>query len=135
MGRDKFPATGCAATLLPNNLKFDLYGYFTYICTKYSTVMSVTAQKGKKARFDARLPLDKKDTIEKAARLAGYKHLSDFVLSTVYERAQAIIQDSEAILVSQRDNELFFDALLHPREPNEALKSAAGDYLKIVAEK
>jgi uncharacterized protein (DUF1778 family) len=80
------------------------------------------------ARFDARLSMDKKLVIEKAAMLAGYRNLSDFVVSTVYEKARDIIQKSESILVSQRDSELFFQALVNPPEPNEALKAAVRDF-------
>ncbi len=80
------------------------------------------------ARFDARLSMDKKLVIEKAAMLAGYRNLSDFVVSTVYEKARDIIQKSESILVSQRDSELFFQTLVNPPEPNEALKAAVRDF-------
>jgi len=81
-----------------------------------------------KARFDTRLSKDKKLIIEKAAILGGYRNLSDFVVSTVYERAQMIIQKSETILASQRDSEIFFNALVNPPKPNEALVSAAKEY-------
>ena len=90
---------------------------------------TILEQEGK-ARFDTRLPMDKKKIIEKAALLAGYKNLSDFVVTTVYEKAQAIIQKSETILESQRDNEIFFDALVNPPEPNESLRTAASQYKK-----
>jgi len=86
-----------------------------------------------KARFDTRLSKDKKQIIEKAAILGGYRNLSDFVVSTVYERAQMIIQKSETILASQRDSEIFFNALVNPPEPNEALVSAANQYKKMVS--
>ena len=88
-----------------------------------------------KARFDTRLSRDKKLIIEKAARLGGYRNLSDFVVSTVYERAQMIIQKSETILASQRDNEIFFNALVNPPEPNEDLLSAAREYQRIISER
>jgi len=85
-----------------------------------------------KARFDTRLSKDKKLIIEKAAALGGFRNLSDFVVSTVYERAQMIIQKSETILASQRDSEIFFNALVNPPEPNEALVSAARQYKQVV---
>jgi uncharacterized protein (DUF1778 family) len=90
---------------------------------------TILEQEGK-ARFDTRLPRDKKIIIEKAALLAGYKNLSDFVVTTVYEKAQAIIQKSETVLASQRDNEIFFDALVNPPGLNDALQSAASQYKK-----
>jgi len=99
----------------------------TFVKTK---AMESTTEQENKARFDTRLSRDKKLMIEKAALLGGYKNLSDFVVSTVCEKAQAIIQKSETILSSQRDNEVFFDALINPPEPNKALRSAVSQYKK-----
>lgn len=90
---------------------------------------TIIEQEGK-ARFDTRLSREKKLMIEKAALLGGYKNLSDFVVTTVCEKAQAIIQKSETILSSQRDNAVFFDALVNPPEPNDALRSEASQYKK-----
>jgi uncharacterized protein (DUF1778 family) len=42
-----------------------------------------------------------------------------------------IIQQSETILASQRDSEIFFNALVNSPEPNDALISAAIQYKKI----
>jgi len=95
--------------------------------------MDTIIQHEVKARFDTRQEKDKKLIFEKAAILGGYKNLSDFVVSTVYERAQMIIQKSETILASQRDSEIFFNALVNPPEPNEALVSAAQQYKKMVS--
>lgn len=95
--------------------------------------MTAIVEKEAKARFDARISLNKKIIIEKAARLAGFKNLSDFVVSTVYERAQMIIQKSETILASQKDKKIFFDALINPPEPNDALISAAREYQKMMS--
>ena len=92
--------------------------------------METTIEHKGSARFDARLSMDKKLIIEKAAILAGYRNLSDFVVSTVYEKAQDIIQRSETILVSSRDSEIFFQTLVNPPKPNEALKAAASQYKK-----
>lgn len=90
--------------------------------------MSTLSEKEVKARFDARISLDKKIIMEKAAQIAGYRNLSDFVMSTAYEKAQKIIRKSETILTSQRDYEVFFNALMNPPEPNDNLKSAVRDY-------
>ena len=45
----------------------------------------------KKARIYTRLPKEQKDFFEKAARLGGYKSLTDFVVITVQEKAYEII--------------------------------------------
>jgi len=54
---------------------------------------TITDQEGK-ARFETRLSKDKKLMIEKTALWGGYKNLSDFVVTTVCGKAQAIIQKS-----------------------------------------
>lgn len=110
----------------------DVYGNIPYVCKKINTMDAIIEHEGK-ARFDTRLSREKKLIFEKAARLGGYRNLSDFVVSTVYERAQMIIQKSETILASQRDSEIFFNALVNPPEPNEALVSAAKQYKKMVS--
>lgn len=92
--------------------------------------MELIVEQEEKARFDTRLSKEKKLIIEKAAILGGYKNLSDFVISTAYEKAQMIIQKSETILASQRDSEIFFNALVNPSNPNDALMSAAERYKK-----
>ncbi len=84
-----------------------------------------------KARFDTRLPKEQKQLFERAARLGGYKNLSDFIILTVQERAKEIIKESEKVLASQKDSEIFFAAIMNPVLPNNELKSAVRDYKKI----
>ncbi|GAA4279466.1 type II toxin-antitoxin system TacA family antitoxin [Aquimarina mytili] len=92
--------------------------------------MKVT-KKLDKTRFDTRLSIKQKELFERAATLGGYGSLTDFVLKTVQKRAKEIIKENEVILASKRDSEIFFDALMNPEPPNEALKNAAKKYLKV----
>lgn len=84
-----------------------------------------------KTRFDARLSFEQKELFEKAALLSGYKSLSEFVLSTVFQRAKEIVSKNERILASEKDSELFFDALMNPQSPNTALTEAAKRYTEL----
>lgn len=77
--------------------------------------------KDEKARFDTRLTNEQKVLFERAAKLGGYRSLSDFVIKTVQKRAAEIIDENEKILSSQRDAEIFFEALKNYGEPNEKL--------------
>ncbi|MEX0983305.1 MAG: DUF1778 domain-containing protein [Bacteroidales bacterium] len=77
--------------------------------------------KAEKARFDTRLTNEQKVLFERAAKLGGYTSLSDFVIKTVQKRAAEIIDENEKILTSQRDAEIFFEALKNYGEPNENL--------------
>lgn len=86
-----------------------------------------------KARFDTRLSKEQKLIFEKAALLGGYRSLSDFIILTAQEKARKIIQESETILASEKDSELFFNALMNAEKPNQKLITAAKDYNKLLS--
>lgn len=81
-----------------------------------------------KARFDTRLSKEQKDFFERAAILGGYRSLTDFVVLTVQEKAKEIIEERERIIASNRDKEIFFDAISNPDKPNKELLSAAKEF-------
>ena len=87
-----------------------------------------------KARFDTRLPEEQKQFFERAAVLGGYRSLTDFIVLTVQDRAKEIIEERERVVASQRDKEIFFDALLNPSKPNKALTSAVNEYKDFIGE-
>ncbi len=87
------------------------------------------------ARFDARLPKSQKLLFEKAAYLGGYRNLTDFVIHTAQEKAKEIIEENERIITSERDSQIFFDAITNPKEPSKALKKAYNDYSSFIANK
>jgi uncharacterized protein (DUF1778 family) len=89
--------------------------------------------KKEKARFDTRLPKEQKFLFEKAARLGGYRSLTDFIILTVQKRANEIIHDHERIIASQKDQEVFFDALINAPEPNSDLLAAKDEFNKQVS--
>ena len=86
-----------------------------------------------KARFDTRLSKEQKLLFERAAALGGYRNLTDFVVLTVQEKAKEIIKENEKILASQKDSEIFFNAITNPGKPNAALASAAQDFKKLIS--
>lgn len=83
----------------------------------------------KNARFDTRLPEEQKVFFERAARLGGYRNLTDFVVTAVQEKANEIIAERERIIASQKDSELFFNAVLNPKAPNQELSKAADEFI------
>lgn len=93
--------------------------------------MSASAIHKEMTRFDTRLSKEQKLYLEKAAQLAGFKSLSAFILQTAQEKAKEIIRENEAILASERDRDIFFEALMNPAEPNDALKNAAAKYKRL----
>lgn len=86
-----------------------------------------------KARFDTRLTKEQKAFFERAARLGGFRSLTDFVVLTVQKRAKEIIQEREQFIASQKDNEIFFDAIMNPSNPNKKLSEAANDYKALLS--
>lgn len=81
-----------------------------------------------KARFDGKLSLEQKNYFERAAMLGGFRTLTDFVFSSAQEKADEIVQLHHTLLVSEKDREVFFDALMNPPEPNDKLTAAAKRY-------
>jgi uncharacterized protein (DUF1778 family) len=85
------------------------------------------------ARFDARLPKEQKQFFEKAAQLGGFRSLTDFVIITLQEKAKAIVQESEQVIASTKDSQIFFDAITKPKKPSKALKKALQHYNAFIA--
>jgi uncharacterized protein (DUF1778 family) len=85
------------------------------------------------ARFDARLPKEQKQFFERAAFLGGYRNLTDFIFQTVQEKANEIIKENERIITTERDSQIFFDAITNPKKPSETLRNALDDYNSFIA--
>ncbi len=81
-----------------------------------------------KARFDTRLSKEQKVFFERAARVGGYRSLTDFVVLTVQEKAKEIISENEQIIASKKDSEIFFDAITNSPKANKNLINAANEY-------
>jgi len=94
---------------------------------KYSLMETRTKSKGT-ARFDTRLSKEQKELFEYAAKLGGYRTLTEFVIHSAQEKARLIVQEHQEIIKSERDREIFFNALLNPEYPNQKLLQAAEQY-------
>lgn len=86
-----------------------------------------------KTRFDTRLPKEQKEFFEYAARLGGYRTLTEFVISSVQEQANRIIEKYNTFLENKQDREVFFEAILNPQKPNNSLKNAASRYNEAIS--
>ena len=87
----------------------------------------------KDARFDTRLSKDQKVFFERAARLGGFRNFTDFVVLAIQEKAKAIIAEKEQVIASEKDSEIFFEAVLNPQKPNKALVKAAKEFKSILS--
>lgn len=88
-----------------------------------------------KTRFDTRLSRKQKELFERAARLGGYKTLSEFILSSAQRQADDILERHRQILADEEDRKIFFKALLHPPKPNSRLKKAMARYIATQSKK
>ena len=101
------------------------------MCTEnVRTFTSMSQVKAQEARFDARLSKSQKDFFELAARISGFKSLSEFVIHSTQQVADKIMEKHNAILANEEDKKIFFDAITHPAKPNKALKEAVNHYQK-----
>ena len=95
--------------------------------------MATTELKQEKARFDTRLSKEQKIFFERAARVGGYRSLTDFVVLTVQERAKEIILEKEQIIASKKDNDIFFNAITNSPKANNNLINASNEYKALLA--
>ena len=86
--------------------------------------------KAQQARFDTRLTKNQKEFFELAARISGFKSLSEFVIHSTQQVAKSIVEKHNAILATEEDRKVFFDTLVNPPKPNKSLKVAAKHYQK-----
>lgn len=78
-------------------------------------------------RLEARISAEKKAVLKRAAELCG-RTLSEFVVESAQAAAARVIQEHEAIRLSQAEQIAFVTALLNPAAPNDRLRSAAAKY-------
>jgi uncharacterized protein (DUF1778 family) len=74
-------------------------------------------------RVEVRMTHAQKRDIERAAKLRGTS-VTDFILNAVQPAAREAIEESEVLELRNEDRRVFVEALLHPPEPNEAIKAA-----------
>jgi uncharacterized protein (DUF1778 family) len=88
--------------------------------------MTRSAAKERRAR-DARLGFrvdeQTKKIVERAAELER-RSLTDFCLAALTEAARKTIADHATLVLSERDRQIFFDALINPPKPHPRLKRA-----------
>lgn len=87
---------------------------------------------GRVERLGFRIDEETKDLIERAAYLSRRK-VSDFCVTTLAETARRTIAEHEMLVLSDRDREAFFDALINPPKPSERLERALADHKRRVA--
>ena len=83
----------------------------------------------KRDRLEARIPSEQKSLFQKAADLQG-KSLTEFLINSAQQEALKTIREYEILKLGNEDQRVFMEALLNYDVPNEALRSAAKQYLE-----
>jgi uncharacterized protein (DUF1778 family) len=81
----------------------------------------------KRERLEARVTLDQKRLIARAAKLRGTS-VTDFVVVSAQQAAKETIKDFEMLSLRDEAREVFVNAILNPPAPNEAARAAAARY-------
>jgi uncharacterized protein (DUF1778 family) len=85
------------------------------------------------SRIEFRVSKEDKELFEYASRLKGFKSFSEFVRMAIQKEAKAIVEEERRILVSEKDKEIFFNALMgKEQKPNPALIAAIKLHNKLV---
>ena len=79
-------------------------------------------------RFDARLPKEQKEFFEYASRIGGFRSLTEFVIKSAQLKAEQLVEEHNKIIVSKKDQKIFFDLVFEGGEPNAELKSALKEF-------
>ena len=82
-----------------------------------------TAPTEKVARIEARISPELKAMFQTAADIENIT-LSEFLTKSARQAAQDIISNHNVLKLNAEDSRAFADAILNPKEPNEALKNA-----------
>ena len=92
--------------------------------------MSVASEKA--SRLNVRLDDSIKGLIEQAAALLG-QSVSSFAVSTLAERARAVVDEHTTIRLTDRERDKFLAMLEEDAQPNATLKAAAKAHRRRVA--
>jgi uncharacterized protein (DUF1778 family) len=98
---------------------------------KTTTDKAKTNKAVKDARLEARVTIEQKQLMERAAGLRG-QNLTEFIISTLAEAAVQIVKDGEFIELTNRDRQVFADALLNPLPPSSQAVADAYWYQQVM---
>ena len=78
-------------------------------------------------RFQTRMPYHVHDKLMHASELLGAT-LNQFIIQSALEKAQLILEQERVLNITQKDAEVFFEAIENPPPPNKELVKAAIAY-------
>lgn len=88
-----------------------------------STLVNRVERRTRGTRLGFRVDAETKRLVEHAAALER-RSITDFCLTALTQATQKAITRHESLAFSERDREVFFDALVHAPKPNARLRRA-----------
>ena len=88
-----------------------------------STALRTEERRARGYRLGFRVDAETKKQVERAAALER-RSLTDYCLTAIASASQETIAHHETLVLSSRDREVFFHALVHPPKPNARLRRA-----------
>ena len=82
----------------------------------------------KDERVEIRISSHDKRIFQEAQKLSGDKSFSSFIVRVVKKQAEEIVAKNNRSILSERDREIFFDAIFGDSKPNSDLIEAANRY-------
>lgn len=82
----------------------------------------------KDERIELRVSSADKRIFKRAQKLCGDKSFSSFVVRIVKKEAEAIVSKNDRIIATEKDRQVFFDAVFGNVKPNQNLLTAAKRY-------
>ncbi|TNE82520.1 MAG: DUF1778 domain-containing protein [Bacteroidetes bacterium] len=82
----------------------------------------------KEERIELRVSAQDKMIFKRAQELSGDKSFSSFIVRILKKQAEEIVAEYDRVLASEKDRELFFNAVFGNGKPNENLVEAAKRY-------
>lgn len=86
------------------------------------------AQLSKDERIELRISSKDKRIFKRAQKLSGDKSFSSFIVRVVKEQAEEIVAKNDRIIATEKDRQVFFDAVFGNNKPNQNLVEAAKRY-------
>ena len=86
------------------------------------------AQISKDERIELRVSSEDKRIFKRAQKLSGDKSFSSFVVRIVKKEAEAIVSKNDRIITTEKDRQVFFDAVFGNLKPHQNLVAAAKRY-------
>lgn len=83
------------------------------------------AQVNKDERIELRVSSADKRIFKRAQKFSGDKSFSSFIVRIVRKHAEEIIAKNDRIIASEKDRQVFFDAVFENNKPNQNLIEAA----------